>query len=684
MDNVSSSSKDKTKEELQAELFRLKNVLQTLPGSIYWKDVNGVYLGRNSYSLKKMQTYQLEDDNTVDSIIGKTDYDLLPSNIADSYRKHDLEVMQTGNEISVEEPVTTPTGEVIVQLSTKRPLYDAQGKIYGIVGNTIDITHLKKIEEELRAAKEKAEAANKAKTEFLENMRHDIRTPLTGITGFASIIREETTDPKVKEYVDNLTASSDALLDLLNEILEVIKVSSGEIPILRKKFNLQKRLQEIINLTQSRARQKNIELQFDFDPLIPTYLIADSMRIHRTILELVSNALNFTDKGYVRLSAKLATINGREAIIKILVEDTGIGIEPTKQDEIYLRFKRLTPSYEGIYHGAGLGLAIVKQFIDELEGEIYVESELGKGTTFTCVLPLSIALVNEELGCEEIPPTPSRWYADKSQEKTLSVTRQLPAKSRVLVVEDHLIAAKIVANLISQLDCQVDIAADGKTGADMAKNNDYDIIFMDIGLPVIDGYETARRIRLFELSKGTHVPIIALTAHVDEENKQRCIQVGMNAVLSKPLTKQKAEDVLNAFIAYRQKRSTAKTETKIKEAETLYETEADIIDITFIRASFPNLEDAAELLTMLGHSLQDEKANLAAAKQHEHWQLIQNIVHKVKGSASYFGMLRLQKACNQLEEAIKMGHTVELDNLYQIVFTEMQKAIDAAENLPRY
>jgi two-component system, OmpR family, aerobic respiration control sensor histidine kinase ArcB len=234
------------------------------------------------------------------------------------------------------------------------------------------------------------EAVSKAKSEFLENMRHDIRTPLTGITSVAKKIREEVDSVKIKEYADSILASSNALQDFLNEILETIHVSSGRVPLYKNKFDLKKCLAEIVNLNLAKATEKHLDLSVYYDANIPNYLVGDVKRIQRIVLELVTNALNFTDTGSVKICACLAKKEDRNVIVKISVTDTGIGIPSDKQQEIFLRFKRALSS-----KGAGLGLAVIKEFIDDLKGEIYVESKLNIGSIFTCVIPLKEALLSE-------------------------------------------------------------------------------------------------------------------------------------------------------------------------------------------------------------------------------------------------------------------------------------------------
>jgi two-component system aerobic respiration control sensor histidine kinase ArcB len=302
----------------------------------------------------------------------------------------------------------------------------------------------------------------------------------------------------------------------------------------------------IIKLNQAKAKQKKLNLCFEYDPAIPTYLVGDPKRIQKIVLELVTNALNFTEEGSVNVSVKLAKKEGRGLVLKIIVADTGIGIAPDKQQEIYARFKRLTPSCEGIYKGAGLGLSLIKQFVDELDGEIYVESEPKKGTTFICLIPLKEALLDDAFGTTREKPYHSLpLTTDASATLTKPDTKDL---SQILLVEDSLIAVKIATLHLASLGCVIDHAPDGETGIRMAAQKHYDLILMDIGLPDIDGLDVTNHIRLNELNTEKPVPIIALTAHIDIENKQQLLQAGINAVLSKPLTENVLRDVLNTFI----------------------------------------------------------------------------------------------------------------------------------------
>jgi PAS domain S-box-containing protein len=374
-------------------------LLKQIPASVFWKNRNSVYLGCNTafaYSLGLSSPAE---------VVGKTDYDLpTTKEESDSFRADDKQVIESKKpKLNIEEYQTFHDGRKVALLTNKVPLLDKQNNVIGILGIYYDITERKQREEELREAKEKtaiAEAANRAKTEFLKNMRHDMCTPLAGITNLSQIIQNEATDSKIKGHAASLVTSSNALSSLLDSVLEAINVGSGEIPLLKKSFSLQEKLQEIILLNQAKARQKNLELLFDYDPTIPQHLIGDPTRLHRIALELITNALNFTEKGHVRLSVQLAKDNKEDAIVKIVVEDTGIGIESAKQQELYVRFKRFAPSYEGISKGFGLGLYVIKQFIDDLQGELYVESQVGVGSKFTAIIKLRKSLLDEPPGQE--------------------------------------------------------------------------------------------------------------------------------------------------------------------------------------------------------------------------------------------------------------------------------------------
>jgi two-component system, OmpR family, aerobic respiration control sensor histidine kinase ArcB len=662
----------------------LENILAHMPGHVFWKDKNGVYLGCNNRQAQSIG-FQFGYE-----IIGKTDFDLpWGENQAEIFHENDLHIIETGKTEIIEEKALVG-GKDAIFLSHKSPMRNKKGEIIGVLGITINITDRKKIEAELNIAKEKAEAASLAKTEFLEHMRHDIRTPLTGIVGFAEIIKSETESLHIKKYADDLVASSHALLHLLDEVLEAIHVSSGEIPRVKKKFVLHDIVQHVVNLNKAKASTKHLNLSLDFDARIPQYLIGDNIRIHRIILELVANALNFTDFGFVKIKAKLAQQKDRMIIIKLIVEDSGMGIPKDKQQEIFLQFKRLTPSYEGIYKGAGLGLSVTKQFIDELDGEIYIESTVSKGTTFTCIIPLKASLLDDDTGVNKDYDVAREALTEPKLEKSSAASAKTSEKElqyRILLVEDNPIAQTITKELLTQCNCQVDMAVDGQSALQLWQANEYELIFMDIGLPDIDGCKVARHIRAQELARNNYTPIIALTAHVGEENKLRCIESGMNMVLNKPLTQKNCRETLNSFIPALKKRNKIIPDHYLADLAAYEEQFFDLsafplLDVQEGIKTTGSEDTLYDLLNLtIEQSFLEDIALLKKAHAQNDWENIQQLAHKIKGGVIYIGATRMKMACQYLERYWKTGQRVLLEKLYQQILDVLDESTSEIQGL---
>jgi len=371
------------------EIVQLKSILDNLPGSIYWKDTHGVYLGRNEYAAQTMAAQSsLTEHTDKNSIVGKTDYDFFSEEIANIYRENDREVMEKGIELVKEEIHILPSGEQYVQLSSKRPLKNETGQVIGIVGNTVDISYLKKIEAELNKAKREAESANQVKTEFIRNMEHDIRTPFNGIWGLSHYLWQKETDVEKKNLLGDITNSAKELLDYCNGILDFSRIELGSLAIENNKFDVKGLMESLLKVEMPAATNKNLALELEYDDSIPVELIGDAYRLYRILINLLSNAIKFTATGYVKLTVKTHSrfdTNGIKLLIQ--VKDTGIGIPADKQSYIYEKFSKISPSNQNAYKGIGLGLVIVKKFIAELNGEVTIKSEPLQGSLFNCIIP---------------------------------------------------------------------------------------------------------------------------------------------------------------------------------------------------------------------------------------------------------------------------------------------------------
>lgn len=649
-------------------------LLTLTPSSVYWKDLNGVYLGCNLSMLEMVGLSSIRE------IIGKTDYDLPWKESAGTLQKNDQEVIKSGTLQSFEETGKLSNGNTITVICNKMPLVNKSGEIIGSIGSSIDISRLKKTEIDLKKAKEAAEAASHAKTEFLENMRHDIRTPMSGIVGCARIIQSKPNDPEtVSEYAEDLVQSSESLLNFLNRILEGIKVATGEMPLLKRKFNFKKNIQDIIDLNKSLAAKKNLSLTLEVDEEVPPYLIGDPVRFQRIILELVTNALRFTQQGSIHVEVKLKKRKTQQDVIEIKVRDTGMGISKDKQEAIFTRFTRLTPAHQGIYKGLGLGLSIVKQLVDDLGGEIYVDSQLKQGTTFTCLLPFQEPLVMDDVGVEDLPvPNEIKFYKNSSDmlatAKRVANQKISINQRKILLVEDDKLAAKIAESILTELNCVIDIAPNAKTALRLVQEKDYQLILMDIGLPDMDGIALTHRIRLQQWQRTDTTPIIGLTAHIDVENRQRCLDAGMNTVMLKPFRKEMAVELLKTFVP----------DTDINQVSSSTERRpisGAVLDIDAMKAILKNDELIKDCIHLMIIGLKKELVELPRLHQSANWQAIREIAHRRQGGASYCGAKRLEQACKQIDDYIREhGPKGQTNALYRELIQEMEAAKEVCED----
>lgn len=354
-----------------------------IPANIYWKDANGVYLGCNA-TLAQINSLKGQDD-----IIGKTIYELFPKHEADKIAKIDESVLSKGMPVTIEELGMDVYGNPAVYISNKAPVRNDKGDIIGLLGISLDITKQKQIEQELRDAKEKAEAADCAKSEFILNISHDIRTPFMGILGFSEILESQEEDVFKKETLGYIRQSAQRLLSWMNEIIDVV-ASSDDGAHDNQPIHINYLMEDLTELMRARIKYKSLDWKSIIDPKIPQDLFGDLGGIRRILLNLVGNAVKFTEDGGVTIEAKLIGKTENSVELQFIVSDTGIGIPEDKYVDIFKKFSRLTSSYSGKYPGSGLGLYNVSQIANRLGGLVTVKSEVGKGSVFTCQIPLKL------------------------------------------------------------------------------------------------------------------------------------------------------------------------------------------------------------------------------------------------------------------------------------------------------
>jgi len=369
----------------------LENIISLMPGHVYWINRDGYYLGCNNNQAKSSGLMSRKD------IIGKKNinlpWNLNAEDICDTLDSINEKVMESGREVIIEEHATSLTNNEAIYLSTKVPLYNKMRKVIGMLGISIDITEMKKNEEELRRAKEVSELASKLKDDFILNMEHDIRTPLSAINMISVQMAEKETDESKREKLSDIATCSKEIIDYCYTTIEYLKARFSAEPIIEKKFDLKKMIDRIMGIEKPVYDSKNLSFTLNIDSNVPKMLIGDDFRLERVLINLVNNAIKFTSKGSVSLSVEVIKfIDSRNVIVQFIIEDSGIGIPESKLNIIYEKFARVFNSSRGLYKGQGLGLTIVKKFTDDMEGEIELQSTLNVGTKVICTYPFKITI----------------------------------------------------------------------------------------------------------------------------------------------------------------------------------------------------------------------------------------------------------------------------------------------------
>jgi signal transduction histidine kinase/DNA-binding response OmpR family regulator len=428
---------------------------------------------------------------------------------------------------SLEYRFLPPNGDSIYVYDEGFVLRDKNGKALRIIGAASNITERKKNENDLIQAKEVAEKLNGFKDQFLANMSHEIRTPLNGIIGFTKILLRSSITKKQKEQLTAIKASSDILLVVINDILDLAKIEAGKMVLEETELKIPHLINSIVSTFELRLQEKEQTLHTHYDKSIPDWVLGDPVRINQILLNLLENAIKFTNKGgTIKVQVNLLKEEDDTVIIAIKISDTGIGIPEDKIASIFETFTQINRDTSRKYGGSGLGLNIVKQLIDLMKGTISVKSQLHIGSTFTLTIPL-IKTAVKEIKTEPVV----------SNDKILELLAKLQGleKLKILIVDDMLINQLLTKTILEDIGFETEVAENGKIAIQLLEKNNYDIILMDLQMPEMDGWEATEHIRNKMKPPKSTIPIIALTADVTQRNADKCKAAGMNEYVSKPI-----------------------------------------------------------------------------------------------------------------------------------------------------
>lgn len=614
------TEEEKAQETIRANEEKYRTVIQRMQLGLIELDGQGRVTDVNE-RLCTLTGYEPEE------FIGKDPIDIL---VPEKNRERARQLMQQG--LAAQLPLfelkcRKKNGELFWAMVSLAPRHDLNGNVIGTISALLDITPQKRLLKELESARQAAEEARQAEKLFLANMSHEIRTPLNAVIGMVHLLSDTKLNKRQQAYLSTLKSSANILLNLISDILDISKIESGKVEVQKREFDLNSLVRNLERTFRMKVENKPVEVCVEVDPAIRTLYLGDDLMLNQILLNLLSNAEKFTEKGKFGLRIELLNKAGQRVDLKFEVFDTGIGIAKDRLVHIFNNFEQASEEIKYRYGGTGLGLAITKRLVELQGGSIHVESEPGKGTTFTIYLSY----------------TDTGKKAVAVDEERMEDVAFHTANFRVLIAEDNYMNRQYISELLQKWGITHDLAHHGKEALQLAAQHPYSLIFMDLQMPFMDGIEATRRLRASE-GPNARTPIIALTASALTSRKNEALDAGMNDFLPKPFSPNQLRKLLNTYA--------------IKGGQTMKETAKEqhfrfneALDTNYLEFFYEgDLDYAADIFETFLDVTLPEFRKLRPLAQQAHWTAFRKLAHKLKPNFLMVGLSHLSAQLEKLED----------------------------------